>query len=55
MQPREIVRRAIEFQNPPRLPFWQHWRRQLAGVPDDVCNIWEMFDEFAKLAEFWKR
>ena len=24
MQSREIVRRAIEFDGPPRLPFWQH-------------------------------
>ncbi|UCD27620.1 MAG: hypothetical protein JSV03_10950 [Planctomycetota bacterium] len=39
MQSREIVRRAIEFQNPPRLPFWQE---QLEDVPDDVCSIWEM-------------
>jgi len=39
MQSREIVRRAIEFRNPPRLPFWQH---DMAGVPDDVCEIREM-------------
>ncbi len=39
MQPREIVRRAIEFDNPPRLPFWQ---REVPGVPDDVWDIWEM-------------
>jgi hypothetical protein len=38
----EIVRRAIEFDNPPRLPFWQHWNHKIAGFPDDVCNIWEM-------------
>ena len=36
---REIVRRAIEFANPPRLPFFQH---QVADVPDDVCDCWEM-------------
>ena len=39
---REIVRRAIEFDGPPRLPFWQHWCHEVPGVPDDVCNIWEM-------------
>jgi uroporphyrinogen decarboxylase len=42
MQRREIVRRAIEFERPPRLPFWQHWRRKMPAFPDDVCNIWEM-------------
>jgi hypothetical protein len=42
MQSREIVRRAIEFQGPPRLPFWQHWCHHIPGIPDDVCNIWEM-------------
>jgi len=36
---REIVRRAIEFQEPPRLPFWQH---ECAHIPDDVCDCWEM-------------
>ena len=39
MRSREIVRRAIEFQDPPRLPFWQH---EVAWAPDDVCDIWEM-------------
>lgn len=39
MQRREIVKRAIEFRNPPRLPFWQH---EVAEAPDDVCDIWEM-------------
>jgi len=39
MKPREIVHRAIEFQNPPRLPFWQH---EFPDVPDDVWDIWEM-------------
>jgi uroporphyrinogen decarboxylase len=39
MTSREIVRRAIEFQSPPRLPFWQH---RAPGAPDDVCDIWEM-------------
>ncbi len=42
MDSREIVRRAIEFDNPPRLPFWQHWNHKMPGFPDDVCNIWEM-------------
>lgn len=42
MESREIVRRAIEFECPPRLPFWQHWQHKMAGFPDDVCNIWEM-------------
>lgn len=39
MQRREIVQRAIEFRNPPRLPFWQH---EVPEAPDDVCDIWEM-------------
>lgn len=42
MDSHEIVRRAIEFDNPPRLPFWQHWNHKLPDIPDDVCNIWEM-------------
>ncbi len=42
MEPREIVRRAIAFQRPPRLPFWQHWNHKMPGFPDDVHNIWEM-------------
>jgi uroporphyrinogen decarboxylase len=39
MDRREIVRRAIEFRSPPRLPFWQH---AIPDVPDDVCDCWEM-------------
>jgi uroporphyrinogen decarboxylase len=39
MERREIVRRAIEFGTPPRLPFWQN---VLAEVPNDVCDCWEM-------------
>lgn len=39
MLPKEIVRRAIEFQSPPRLPFWQ---REVDFAPDDVWDIWEM-------------
>ena len=42
MDRREIVRRAIEFDRPPRLPFWQHWNHKMPEFPDDVCNIWEM-------------
>jgi hypothetical protein len=42
MESYEIVRRAIEFDCPPRLPFWQHWNHKMEGFPDDVCNIWEM-------------
>jgi len=38
----EIVRRAIEFDKPPRIPFWQHWNHKTAEFPDDVHNIWEM-------------
>ena len=39
MESREIVRRAIEFRRPPRLPFWQH---DVDFAPDDVCDVWEM-------------
>ena len=39
MESREIVRRAIEFGTPPRLPFWQN---VLPDVPSDVCDCWEM-------------
>ena len=42
MQPVEIVRRAVEFDRPPRLPFWQHWNHKMPGFADDVHNIWEM-------------
>ena len=42
MEPVEIVRRAIVFGKPPRLPFWQHWNHKMPGIPDDVHNIWEM-------------
>lgn len=42
MDRRELVRRAIEFDDPPRLPFWQHWNHKQPEFPDDVCNIWEM-------------
>ena len=39
MTSRELVRRAIEFTAPERLPFWQHVS---SAAPDDVCDIWEM-------------
>jgi uroporphyrinogen decarboxylase len=39
MTSRDLVRRAIEFGHPPRLPFWQH---EVAWAPDDVCDVWEM-------------
>ena len=39
MKTKEIVRRAIEFRKPPRLPFFQH---QVQEAPDDVCDCWEM-------------
>ena len=39
MTSREIVERAITFARPPRLPFWQHG---MPGVPEDVCDVWEM-------------
>lgn len=39
MTSREIVRRAIEFSTPPRLPFFQHQSRE---APDDICDCWEM-------------
>jgi hypothetical protein len=39
MESREIVRKAIEFEGPPRLPFWQH---EVPEAPDDVHDIWEM-------------
>ncbi len=39
MEAKEIVRRAIEFEKPPRFPFWQH---DVPGAPDDVLDLWEM-------------
>jgi len=48
MESREIVRRAIEFDSPPRLPFFigSFWCDELnAGAdefPNDVCDSWEM-------------
>ena len=50
MQRREIVTRAIEFRKPPRLPFFQH---EVQGVPDDVCDCWEM--DRAKRGWFFDR
>ena len=48
MESREIVRRAIEFDTPPRLPFFigSFWTERLsspaAQFPNDVCDCWEM-------------
>ncbi len=48
MERREIVRRAIEFDSPPRLPFFigSMWHEKLnvsaEGFPNDVCDSWEM-------------
>lgn len=39
MTSREIVRKAIKCDCPPRLPFWQHG---LPGIPDDICECAEM-------------
>ena len=39
MDSREIVKRAIEFGKPPRLPFWQSL---FPGIPDDIRDCWEM-------------
>jgi len=50
MQRREIVRRAVEFDRPPRLPFWQD---VVADVPNDVCDCWEM--DRAKRGWFFDR
>jgi hypothetical protein len=36
---KEIVKKAIEFKNPPRLPFWQNFYED---IPSDVCDCWEM-------------
>ena len=50
MKSREIVKRAIEFRTPPRLPFFQH---EVQSVPDDVCDCWEM--DRAKRGWFFNR
>ena len=48
MERREIVRRAIHFDGPPRLPFFigSFWNERLSGkiegFPNDVCDCWEM-------------
>ena len=48
MDGREIVRRAIEFDKPPRLPFFlgTYWSKRLSAsirdFPNDVCDSWEM-------------
>jgi uroporphyrinogen-III decarboxylase len=48
MESAEIVRRAIEFDRPPRLPFFLggSWSKKLSSLvknfPNDVCDCWEM-------------
>ena len=48
MERREIVRKAIEFETPPRLPFFlgSFWEKKLSETidefPNDVCDCWEM-------------
>jgi len=48
MESREIVRKAIEFDNPPRLPFFiggmwhEHFKRKNIAIPNDVLDCWEM-------------
>lgn len=48
MESREIVRRAIEFDTPPRLPFFlgDFWGEKMLGqrtdILNDVCDCWEM-------------
>jgi len=47
MESKEVVRRAIEFETPPRLPFFLgSWSDKLSAVaqdfPNDVCDCWEM-------------
>lgn len=48
MERKEIVRRAIEFETPPRLPFFMGSLRMDApaeyakNFPSDVCDCWEM-------------
>lgn len=39
MTGRERVKRAIHFQTPDRIPFWQHITQ---AVPDDICDCDEM-------------
>ena len=62
MESREIVRKAIEFDTPPRLPFFLGglWSDRLSavieGFPNDVCDCWEaevMFRAFYELKEHW--
>ena len=35
----ELVKKAIEFDKPERLPFFQH---EYPNAPDDVCDSWEL-------------
>lgn len=39
MERKEIVRKAIEFDSPERLPFWQSF---YSDIPNDICDCWEM-------------
>ena len=36
---KEIVKKAIEFKSPSRLPFWQNF---YTDIQSDVCDCWEM-------------
>jgi len=48
LESKEIVRRAIEFDRPPRLPFFlgDFWGEKILGkrtdILNDVCDCWEM-------------
>jgi len=48
LESKEIVRRAIEFDGPPRLPFFlgDFWGEKMLGprtdILNDVCDCWEM-------------
>ena len=44
MESKEIVRRAIEFDSPPRLPFMlgEKMSEKFGGFPNDICDCWEM-------------
>ncbi|MHC4124545.1 MAG: uroporphyrinogen decarboxylase family protein [Planctomycetota bacterium] len=47
MESKEIVRRAIEFDAPPRLPFFlgaqfDRIKEMVPGILNDVCDCWEM-------------
>ena len=48
MESREIVRKAIELDHPPRLPFLTgtFWQQKMSrphhSFPNDICDCWEM-------------